>query len=162
MAELDLGKIVQAKYYERISGAAEGTIGFGKAVMEGTDPELQFSEFDGTEDAKIAGFAGFGLSGNIDDEEYVDEQPMVVVDKGVMVSVVYASADTAPTAGDAVAIAPDGTVYTATEANADTGSGGGFAAVLTNAKFVEGAAAGDKVEIEFSFPMSVSFVELAA
>lgn len=159
MAELDLGKIVQAKYYERISGAAEGTVGFGKAVMRGTDPEKQFEEYDGTEDAKIPGFAGFGLSGDIENEEYLDEQPMVVVDRGVMVVPVYSDADTAPEAGDQVAIAPDGTVFTATEADDDSGSGGDFAVKLSNAQFVEGAAAGDNVEIEIDFPMSMEFVE---
>ena len=161
MAELDLGKITQAKYYERISGAAEGTIGFGKAVMRGTDPEKQFIEFDGSTGAKIAGFAGFGLSGDIDGEQYVDEQPMVVVTEGVMVTSVYASADTAPTAGDNVAVVPDGTVMTATEADDGAGSGGTYAIKLKNAQFVEGAAAGDNVEIEIDFPMETAEVELA-
>lgn len=161
MAELDLGKIAQAKYYERISGAAEGTIGFGKAVMRGTNPEKQYKEFDGTTGAKIAGFAGFGLSGDIDDEQYVDEQPMVVVTQGVMVVPVYADADTAPTAGDKVAVAPDGTVFTAAEADSDSDSGGTYAVKLANAQFVEGAAAGDNVEIEIDFPMETEEVQLA-
>ena len=161
MIDLDLGKIAYGKYYEKISGAAEGTIGFGKAVMRGTDEEKQFAEFDGSSGASIPGFANFNLSGNIDDMEYVDEQPMTVITQGVFMARVSTTADTAPTAGDSVAVAPDGDVMTATEADADSGTGGTYAVKLSNAQFTQDAAAGDLVAVEVDFPMSTTEVQLA-
>lgn len=162
MSDMDLGKVSQSRYYEYSSGAAEGTIGFGKGVVKGTNPETQLAEFDGSADTlKVEGFAAFTLSGNIDDLEFVDEQPMRVLRNGVVAVQVSSTADTSPTAGDQVAIAPDGDVITSTEANADSGTGGTYAAILANSEFVEGGDAGDTILVEVDFPMNVEFVQLA-
>lgn len=162
MSDMDLGKVSQSKYYEFSSGAAEGTIGFGKAVVRGTNPETQYTVYPGdSEDVSISGFAAFTLSGNIDDLEFEDKQPMRVLNQGVIAVKVSEDADTSPAAGDKVAVSPDGDVFTATEANDDSGSGGTYAAILSNSEFAEGADAGDTVLIEVNFPTDVEFVEQA-
>jgi len=162
MSDMDLGKVSQSKYYEFSSGAAEGTIGFGKAVVKGTNPETQFTAYPGDSDAvSVSGFAAFTLSGNIDDLEFVDQQPMRVLRSGVVAVKVSANAGTSPVAGDKVAINPDGDVFTAAEANSDSGTGGTYAAILKNSEFVEGADAEDTVLIEVDFPTEVEFVQQA-
>ena len=152
---LDLGKVAQARRYESISGAAEDTIAFGKGVMEGTDEEKQFKAYDGSENVVIKGLAMFTNSGNIDDLEFVENQPMRVLRKGTITTQVAADVGDV-SAGDRVALAGDGWVMKASEAESTT-DGSDHAAVLANAEFVTGGSAGDSVVVEVNFPMEVTF-----
>lgn len=162
MSDMNVGKIGQAKYYEFSSGAAEGSIGFGKGVVKGTNPETQFKEFDGSADTlKVAGFAAFTLSGDIDNFKFEDKQPMRVLRQGVVAVKVSATASNSPKAGDTVALAPNGDVITAAEAESNSGTGGSYAATLKNSEFIEGGDAGDTVLVEVDFPTEVVFTEQA-
>lgn len=156
---MDKGKVVEARRFESISGAAEGTIGFGKGVMRGTN-DSQFLEFDGTQGVDIRGLALFTLAGNIDDGEFVAEQPMRVLRKGVMMAEVSADAESTIDAGDKVAIDGNGDVTSETEAIVRS-SGSNYAAVIEDSEFVEGGSSGDKVKIEINFPCDVTFEDLS-
>jgi len=152
---LGLGRIAEHNPKTNIrSYAAEGdAIPFGKAVMDGTDPEKQCKLFaSGT--GKFRGIAGYSTeASDLDNSQYLAKDQVAVVDQGVVT--VYA--EEAVEIGNPVRIVHTGEGKGNFRASALPGNTG----ILTGAEWRESAPAGSAVKLYLDPPFTFIKDEVA-
>ncbi|ABR46647.1 hypothetical protein Amet_4362 [Alkaliphilus metalliredigens QYMF] len=140
------------------SMAAEGSpIKYGKAVKLGTDKEIQVKAWDGAASTDIfAGIALNSVTGDLDNDQYLQGNPVSVLKKGTVW--VKVSADSAGvTAGQKAAVLEDGD-FTAAPLSVDTN--GVYGVELEGSEYLTSAAAGELVMLAINLPSTTKVVQL--
>ena len=140
----DLGEIAENRSAEQaLSRAAEGAIGFGRAVVEGTKPIEQVKLISGASDVFVGVAAKSFEASDLDNEAYADEDAVGVVTEGVIIVKVEEAVD--PTSPVRVRHT-DGTGTYAGDFG--TTAEAGKTALLSDAKFLGTVTAAGRVALE--------------
>lgn len=137
--------------------AAENTIQYGQAVKYGTDKENQVKAWDGAEENdQLAGIALHGLTGDLDNEQYLQGNPVPVFKKGV-VWVKVSENSAGVIAGKRAAVRNDG-YFDAAPLGAATN--GVYGSEIDGSEFLTSASAGELVKVSINLPCKTTNVQL--
>ena len=153
---LGYGRIAEHSPITNIrSFAAEGTdLKFGRAAMDGTDPEKQVKLY-ASQTGKFRGVIGYSTeAGDLDNELYEDEDVCAVIDQGV-VTVFIEEAVTDITT-QSVRVRTDTSGITGTAGNFRVTSDAGNTVVVSGAEWRSEGASGTSVKLYLSPPFSIT------
>lgn len=155
---LKAGKIADGRIgTSAVSMVAENVIAFGQAVKYGTDPESQVLPWDGANSDDIfAGIAVYSITGDIDDDEYDQYDPVSVLKVGT-VWVKVADTSSGITAGESAAVTPDG--FDA--GGLTSGSTGVYGVEIEGSEYLTSGSAGGMVKLMLNMPCKTTNVNLA-
>lgn len=137
------------------SYAAEGSdLSFGRAAMDGTDPEKQVKLFT-SQTGKFRGVIGYSTeAGDLDNELYQDEDVCAIIDQGIVTVFVEEAVTNITT--QSVRIRSDATGITATAGNFRVTPDTGKTVVLSGAEWRSEGASGTAVKLYLAPPFSIS------
>jgi len=135
--------------------AAEGSdLTFGRAAMDGTDPEKQVMLF-ASQTGKFRGVIGYSTeAGDLDNELYEDEDVVSIIDQGIVT--VYPEEDVTDITTQSVRIRSDTTGITASAGNFRVSSDTGKTVVLSGAEWRSEGASGTAVKLYLAPPFSIT------
>ncbi|MFT9496370.1 structural cement protein Gp24 [Anaerosolibacter sp.] len=140
------------------SMAAENTIAFGQAVKYGTDKEKQVKAWDGAASAdKFAGIALHGVTGDLDNDQYVQGNAVPVLKKGTVWVKVSANSAAGVIAGQTAAVRDDGFFDAGPLV---VGTSGKYGVEIDGSEFLTGGEPGDLVKLSINLPSKTSNVQL--
>jgi hypothetical protein len=153
---IGLGRIAEHSPQTHIrSYAAEGSgLAFGRAAMDGTDPEKQIKLY-ASQTGKFRGIVGYSTeAGDLDNELYQDEDVCAIIDQGIVT--VMTEEDVTDITTQSVRIRTDTTGITASAGVFRVTADSGKTVVLSGAEWRSEGTSGTGVKLYLAPPFSIT------